>query len=150
VWNLPKFIHGNRVLAGAVNGWQLSGYTTYQAARYFNQHGWKHERWFSRVALRHRLWARRIFRTTLSLLANGLYANAMNPSTWFGSSSYNLLQPVVTCDPRKPRIWSVFQPELLRASAILRATGNSQHALYCVGLPNFDSGLRTVQELPDL
>ncbi len=32
VWNLPKPIHGNALLAGAVNGWQFSGYTTYQAA----------------------------------------------------------------------------------------------------------------------
>ncbi len=31
VWNLPKFVHGNRILEGAVNGWQLSGYTTYQS-----------------------------------------------------------------------------------------------------------------------
>ena len=30
VWNLPKPIHGNQILEGAVNGWQLSGYTTYQ------------------------------------------------------------------------------------------------------------------------
>src|SRR5262249_3753202 len=31
VWNLPKFVHGNRILGGAVNGWQLSGYTAYQS-----------------------------------------------------------------------------------------------------------------------
>ncbi|MFZ0862639.1 MAG: carboxypeptidase regulatory-like domain-containing protein [Candidatus Sulfotelmatobacter sp.] len=31
VWNLPKFIHGQHLLEGAVNGWQLSGYTTYQS-----------------------------------------------------------------------------------------------------------------------
>ena len=31
VWNLPKPIHGNHVLGGAVNGWQLSTYTTYQS-----------------------------------------------------------------------------------------------------------------------
>src|SRR5438270_11475017 len=31
VWIMPKFIHGNALLAGAVNGWQVSGYTTYQS-----------------------------------------------------------------------------------------------------------------------
>ena len=31
VWNMPKFVHGNAILGGAVNGWQLSGYTTYQS-----------------------------------------------------------------------------------------------------------------------
>jgi hypothetical protein len=44
------------------------------------------------------------------LLPNGLYANAMNPSTWFGSSSYNLLIPVVTCDPRKHASGAYFNP----------------------------------------
>jgi hypothetical protein len=31
VWNMPRFVHGNRILEGAVNNWQLSGYTTYQS-----------------------------------------------------------------------------------------------------------------------
>ena len=34
-WNLPKFIHGHRALEGAINGWQLSGYTTYQSGAAF-------------------------------------------------------------------------------------------------------------------
>jgi len=28
VWNLPKFVHGSKFVEGAVNGWQLSGFTT--------------------------------------------------------------------------------------------------------------------------
>ena len=31
IWNMPNFVHGNRFLGGAVNGWQLAGYTTYQS-----------------------------------------------------------------------------------------------------------------------
>lgn len=30
VWNLPKPVHGNKILAGTVNGWQLSGTTSWQ------------------------------------------------------------------------------------------------------------------------
>jgi hypothetical protein len=31
VWNLPKFIHGSKFVEGAINGWQISGFTTYSA-----------------------------------------------------------------------------------------------------------------------
>jgi len=34
VWQLPKLIHGNHFAGGAVNGWQLSTYTTYQSGRH--------------------------------------------------------------------------------------------------------------------
>jgi len=34
-------------------------------------------------------------------LPNGLKANNVNTSTWFGSSSYNLLMPTLLCNPSK-------------------------------------------------
>ena len=34
-------------------------------------------------------------------LPNGLVANSVTTSTWFGSSAYNVLVPALTCDPRK-------------------------------------------------
>ena len=33
IYNLPRPIHGNRMLATAINDWKLSGWNTYQAAR---------------------------------------------------------------------------------------------------------------------
>ena len=65
------------------------------------------------------------------LLPNGLYANSMNPSTWFGSSSYNLLiLPVVTCDPRQRATGTYFNPNCFGPPQFAGTAGNSQHAVY--------------------
>jgi hypothetical protein len=100
VWNMPKFIHGNPILGGAVNGWQFSGYTTYQsgAALQPNVNGNLNTTFAS---LTYPTNGAPDLPDNTILMANGLKSTAVNPSTWFGSSSYNLLLPSLTCNPSK-------------------------------------------------
>jgi hypothetical protein len=109
-WNLPKLIHGNKILGGAVNGWQLSGYTTYQSGAVLQPNmGGNMNAQFPGGLTTPLIGAPDLPNNAL-LLPNGLYANSMNPSTWFGSSSYNLILPVVTCDPRQRAKGTYFNP----------------------------------------
>jgi hypothetical protein len=102
VWNMPKFIHGNKLLAGAVNGWQISGYTTYQSGAALepnivnnlniNNAG---------VPLTFPTNGAPDLPDNTIHLPNGLKSNNINAATWFGSSSYNLLMPTLICNPSK-------------------------------------------------
>jgi hypothetical protein len=74
------------------------------------------------------------------LLPNGLYANGMSPSTWFGSSSYNLIQPVVTCDPRKHASGAYFNPNCFAPPQSLGQQG-TLNMPYMRGPAYFDSDL---------
>ena len=100
-WNLPKFIHGHRALEAAINGWQLSGYTTYQsgAALQPNLNGNLNASYAGGLTMPTN--ALPDLPDNSILLPNGLRANNVNPSTWFGSSSYNLLMPTLICNPSK-------------------------------------------------
>lgn len=100
VWNMPKFIHGNPILAGAVNGWQLSGYTTYQsgAALQPNLNGNLNATY---AGLTYPTNGAPDLPDNTITMANGLKSTNVNTSTWFGSSSYNLLMPTLTCNPAK-------------------------------------------------
>jgi len=102
VWNMPKFYHGNPVLGSAVNGWQLSGYTTYQSGAALepnivnnlniNTAG---------VPLTYPTAGAPDLPDNAIRLPNGLHANNVNAGVWFGSTSYNLLMPTLTCNPAK-------------------------------------------------
>jgi len=140
VWNLPKFIHGNRVLAGAVNGWQLSGYTTYQSGPVLQPSMGGNMNAVFPGGLTTPLVGAPDLPNNALLLPNGLYANAMNPSTWFGSSSYNLLQPVVTCDPRKHASGAYFNPNCFAPPQFLGQQG-TLNMPYMRGPAYFDSDL---------
>jgi hypothetical protein len=100
VWNLPKFVHGNRLLEGAINGWQFSGYTTYQsgAALQPNLNGNLNANY---AGLTYPTVAAPDLPDYTITMANGLKSANVNTSTWFGSSSYNLIMPTLTCDPSK-------------------------------------------------
>jgi hypothetical protein len=103
-WNLPKFVHGHRFMEGAVNGWQLSTYTTYQSGAALqpglNGNG-------------NAAYAGGLTMPTNALpdlpdnsirLPNGLRAVNVSPQTWFGVSPDNsgfLLMPLLLCDPSK-------------------------------------------------
>ncbi|MDQ2843027.1 MAG: hypothetical protein M3Y72_18710, partial [Acidobacteriota bacterium] len=73
VWNLPKPMHGNRILAGAVNGWELSGTTQWQSGGPLQP---------------------------LSNSLNPQYPGSVSNSTYFGTNAL-ALEPELTCDPRK-------------------------------------------------
>ena len=103
-WNLPKFVHGHRFMEGAVNGWQLSTYTTYQSGAALqpglNGNG-------------NATYAGGLTMPTNALpdlpdnsirLPNGLKAVNVSPQTWFGVSPDNSgfeLMPLLLCDPSK-------------------------------------------------
>jgi hypothetical protein len=83
VLNLPSPIHGNKILAGVVNGWQASGVITLQSGSPLqpNTNG-------------------NMNATYGNVNVNGAYYG-VSPQTWVGSSATGLtLEPVLTCDPR--------------------------------------------------
>jgi hypothetical protein len=102
-WNLPKFIHGHRALESAINGWQLSGYTTYQSGAELQ----------SNLVNLNAAYAGGLTMPTNALpdlpdnsirLPNGLAAVNVSPQTWFGVSANNKgfnLMPTLTCNPAK-------------------------------------------------
>ena len=85
-YKLPKPIHNNLILGEVVNGWQLSGYTTYEDGAPYQTQSVEHERELS-------IAPRRV-RTQRS--CNNLHhaerpadPNSIeNINTWFGSSQY--------------------------------------------------------------
>jgi len=99
VWNMPKFIHGNPILGGAVNGWQFSGYTTFQSGAALQPNLVNLNATYAGLSYPTNQWPDLPDNTIL--MANGLRSTNVNPSTWFGSSSYNNLLPTLTCNPSK-------------------------------------------------
>jgi hypothetical protein len=85
-WNLPRFVHGNRIVEGAVNGWQLSGYTTYQSGAPLQPN------------VNGNLNAAYPGSATVTL-PNGLTATGISPTTWFGTNAIQSIVPVVVCNP---------------------------------------------------
>jgi hypothetical protein len=103
-WNLPKFIHGHRALEGAINGWQLSTYTTYQsgAALQPGLNGNGNAAYAGGLTMPTNALPDLIDRAIR--LPNGLEATNVSPQTWFGVSPDNsgfLLMPLLLCDPSK-------------------------------------------------
>jgi Carboxypeptidase regulatory-like domain/TonB-dependent Receptor Plug Domain len=90
VWHLPSPLHGNPFLAGAVNGWELSGYTSLQSGAPLqpNLSGNLNTQWPGSLS-----------GSNLITLPNGLQANSINPSTWLGTNAPQILIPKVTCNP---------------------------------------------------
>ena len=77
VINLPDAVHGNKFLAGALNGWELSGITQWQSGAPIqpNSNG------------------------DLNASYGTLNGNGVSAQSFLGTNSMNLL-PVLTCDPR--------------------------------------------------
>ena len=110
VWNLPKPIHNNHIVGGAVNGWQLSTYTTYQSGAPIQPATNGNLNATYPGGLTTPLVGAPDLPNNAILLPNGLYANGISTSTWFGTNAYQVLQPVVTCDPRKRASGTYFNP----------------------------------------
>jgi hypothetical protein len=105
-WATPSLIHGNSLLsnlaAGAVNGWKLSGYTAWQSGSPLQPStGGNLNASYTPDNLTYPTNANPDLPDLTITLPNGLRAAQVNPSTWFGTSSYNVLIPALTCDPRK-------------------------------------------------
>jgi hypothetical protein len=118
VWNMPKFIHGNRLLEGAANGWQLSGYTTYQSGHPLQDA-------IQNVlpgGLTVPLAGAPDLPDNSILLPNGLRSTGVNNGTWYGTDQtgggYENFAVQVTCDPRKHASGQYFNPSCFTVPAV--------------------------------
>jgi len=103
-WQMPTFIKSSgwgtaRILGGAVNGWQLSGYTAFQSGYNLQMQTGGDLNVQYPTGLTVPTVAHPNLPDNSITLPNGLKAIGMSPSTWFGTSAYNDLLPVVTCNP---------------------------------------------------
>jgi hypothetical protein len=89
IYNLPSPIHGNRLLAGAINDWKLSGWNTYQSGAAMQ----------ANVPNMNASYPGGTNNAPLFTMPNGQGAVNMNTATWLGSNSVNDLMPVLTCNP---------------------------------------------------
>lgn len=116
VWNTPSFIHGNRILGGAVNGWQLSGYTTYQTGAPLQANGTLQFAYAGGLTVPLVGITNSAFQLPDNsiLLPDGLRSTGVNQSTWFGTSQggggYASMIPLITCDPRQHASGAYFNP----------------------------------------
>jgi hypothetical protein len=115
VWQLPKLIHGNHFAGGAVNGWQLSTYTTYQSgAPLQTSTGGSMNAGYAGGLTVPSVGAPDLPNNSI-LLPNGLVSTSVNESTWLGTNAYGgsgggLLLPQLVCDPRKHASGLYFNP----------------------------------------
>ena len=121
VWNLPKFVHGSRYLEGAVNGWQLSGYSTYQSGHplqdQINQGG--------APVLPGGLTVPLVGAPDLPdnsfKLPNGLVSQGVNNGAWYGTDQggggFENFALQVNCDPRNHAKGLYFNPNCFSVPA---------------------------------
>ena len=98
-WNLPVFVHGNKLLGAVANGWQLSGYTAFQSGPPLQPNGALNVSWPGNLSVPTKNNPNAPDNSLL--LPNGLRAVSMTPDTWLGSNAYHAILPVVTCNPGK-------------------------------------------------
>jgi hypothetical protein len=90
VWNTPSPIHHHTLLAGVVNGWQFSGYSTFQSGAPLQEStgGNLNAQYPGNLPAGQEL-----------IMPNGLKSITINPSSWFGSNAYQLIVPSMSCNP---------------------------------------------------
>jgi hypothetical protein len=112
-YKLPKPIHNNFLLGEAVNGWQLSGYTTYEdGAPYQPNSGGEMNAQFNQKKN-----AAGVVQQTFTM-PDGLQTQAISNSTWFGTGDGPNLMPILLCDPRhfvKTYVGQKFNPNCFAA-----------------------------------
>jgi hypothetical protein len=119
-YKLPKPVHNNVLVGEVVNGWQLSGYTTYEDGapyqttspnmnmNYQQFHDANNNTQNSPITMplpagsTYAVQTDKNNNNATSPVVVGNQTYSINTNTWFGSNQYeNGLQPVLTCDPRK-------------------------------------------------
>lgn len=122
-WALPKFVHGNRLVEGAVNGWQLSGYTTYQSGAPLEPNQTLQFTWASGLSVPIGALAGTPYQLPDNSIAlpNGLRSNQVNAGTWYGTDQtgggYEGFYPTITCDPRHHGSGKYFNPNCFATPA---------------------------------
>ena len=121
VWNTPKFYHGSRFIEGAIDGWQLSGYTTYQSGAPLQANGTLNFSFAGGLTYPLAGLAPGTLPDETVSLPNGLRSNAVNQSTWFGTSQngggYAAMIPLVTCNPQNHASGKYFNPNCFSTPA---------------------------------
>jgi hypothetical protein len=85
-----------------VNGWQLSGYTTYQSGAAIEPNIVNNLNVASAgIPLTYPTNGAPDLPDNTITLANGMKSNNVNTSTWFGTSAINVLMPTLLCNPSK-------------------------------------------------
>ncbi len=144
VWQLPKPVHGNRVMEGAVNGWQLSTYTTYQSGAPLQETtGGSLNAGYAGGLTVPTQGAPNLPNNAIQL-PNGLYATSVNPSSWLGTNAYGgsgggLLLPQVICDLRNHASGQYFNPNCFAPPAY--GTQGTMNWPYVHNPAYFDSDL---------
>jgi hypothetical protein len=104
-YKLPKPIHGNPILAGAINGWQLTGYTTYEDGAPYQSGNVNMNATYDTLGQSPKVNDRtkdQVFNIPGAdqTWVGGNQTQSISTSTWFGTN-LDTLMPVVVCDPRK-------------------------------------------------
>ncbi len=122
VWSLPSPVHGNPFLGGAVNGWQFSGYTTYQSGDPLQPNAGANLNSNFASGLTVPLVGAPDLPDNSIPLPNGLRSNSVNAGTWYGTDQtgggYETFVPQVTCDPRKHASGQYFNPSCFTTPAL--------------------------------
>jgi hypothetical protein len=98
-YKLPNPIHNHALLGQAINGWELSSYTTYQdgspyqAASNRNMNAQFNGNFYDP--------AKNLTGQPNITMPNGLQTQSISAGTWFGTDEYASLLPILVCDPRK-------------------------------------------------
>jgi hypothetical protein len=103
-WRLPKPIHGDglgmHLASGAVNGWQISGFTTFQSGYPLQSIlGGNMQSTFASGLTVPTVTNPNLPDNSIAL-PNGLRATSVSTSTWFGTNVGTLI-PALSCDPTK-------------------------------------------------
>lgn len=118
IYNLPRPIHGNRLLQTAINDWKLSGWNTYQSGAFLQAN-------FGGAPLNVVWPSVSGAGQSLFTMPNGLGASGMNVSTWMGTPSLgNALMPLLTCNPAKGlKSGQSFNPKCFAAPDVIGQEG---------------------------
>jgi hypothetical protein len=102
-YKLPKPIHNNWALSEAINGWQLSGYTTYEdGAPYQAVSSAMNASYNTLTCSKGSSGCPTGYVQPDIVLPSGLLTQTINTSTWYGTNQYeNGIPPLLVCDPRK-------------------------------------------------
>jgi hypothetical protein len=103
-WRLPKPIHGDglamHLASGAINGWQLSGYTAFQSGYPLQPYlGGNMDTTYA-SGLTVPTVAHPNLPDNSIAMPNGFHSTSINTSSYFGTT-VGVLVPALVCDPRK-------------------------------------------------
>lgn len=108
LWRLPKAFAGKRLMSSLLDGWELSGYTTYSMGAPIQPNSGDLNVNYPTLSV-----------PTVDypsvpdysvLMPNGLRSVGVNTSTWLGTNAYNHLSPALVCDPTKHASGLYFNP----------------------------------------